>query len=295
MKKIFTKSLIITLAISTIVLVGGCTKKSTGNESDTSNKPATESTENNKETVSTNDSENTEAKTKLVLGTSADYPPYEFYATIDGKENIVGFDIDIAKEIAKDMGLELEIKDISFEGLLGALASDKVDIVIAGMTPTEKRKESADFSKIYYNATHGVVMKKEAATQVKSLGDLNGKVVGVQQGSIQAEMVHEKVTNAKEIKEVPKITDLILMLQTGKVDAVVMEKPVAESYSKTNSSIALTSIEVSDEAGGSAVAIKKGNIDLVKKVDETIDRLLKEGKIDEFLIEANKLADEQKK
>jgi polar amino acid transport system substrate-binding protein len=162
------------------------------------------------------------------------------------------------------------------------------------MTPDEDRKKSADFSKIYYNATHGVVMKKEVAGEVKSLEDLTGKVVGVQQGSIQAKMAKEQVKDPKEIKEVPKITDLILMLQAGKVDAIVMEKPVAQSYANTNDDIALTAVEVKDEAGGSAVAIKKGNSEVVKKVDETIGRLLEEGKVDKFFAEANKLAEEQK-
>jgi polar amino acid transport system substrate-binding protein len=257
------------------VLSGGCAKKTN---------------ENN--TASQNNGE--KAKTKIVVGTSADYPPYEFHANIDGKDTIVGFDIEIAKEIAKDMGAELEIKDMDFDGLLAALAADRVDMVIAGMTPTEERKQSAEFSKIYYSATHGVVMNKDAAAQVKSLEDLNGKVVGVQQGSIQADMAKEKVTNAKEIKEVPKITDLVLMLQSGKVDAIIMEKPVAESYVKTNDKIALSSAEVKDEDGGSAVAAKKGNTEFVKKVNETIERLLKEGKIDQYLTDANKLADEQK-
>lgn len=281
LKKILTKGIIAALAVSVLVMAGGCAKKSSENNTAKENNTAAEN-------------KPTETKKKIVVGTSADYPPYEFHATINGEDKIVGFDIDIANEIAKDMGAELEIKDMDFDGLLAALAADKVDMVIAGMTPTEDRKKSADFSKIYYSATHGIVMKKEVADQVKSLADLSGKVVGVQQGSIQADMAKEQIKDAKEIKEVPKITDLMLMLQTGKVDAIVMEKPVAESYAKTNDGIALTSVEVKDETGGSAVAIKKGNSDFVKKVDETIDRLLKEGKIDQFLTDANKLADEQK-
>ena len=261
LKKILTKGIITALAVTVLVITGGCAK---------------------------------DTKKKIVVGTSADYPPYEFHANINGKDTIVGFDIEIAKEIAKDMGAELEIKDMDFDGLLAALAANKVDMVIAGMTPTEERKESADFSKIYYTATHGVVMKKDVADQVKSFADLKGKVVGVQQGTIQADMAKEEVKDAKEIKEVPKITDLMLMLQSGKVDAIVMEKPVAQSYAKTNDSIALTAIEAKDETGGSAVAIKKGNSEFVKKVDKTIDRLLKEGKVDQYLAEANKLAEEQK-
>lgn len=167
-------------------------------------------------------------------------------------------------------------------------------MVISGLTPTEDRKKNADFSKIYYTATHGIVMKKEDLASLKSIEELNGKVVGVQQGSIQADMAKEKITNAKEIKEVAKITDLVLMLKTGKVDAIIMEKPVAESYVKSNSEIALTSVEVTDETGGSAIAFKKGNTELVEQANKTIDRLIAEGKIEQFLTEANKLAEEVK-
>lgn len=77
---------------------------------------------------------------KIVLGTSADYPPYEFHKVIDGKDEIVGFDIEIAKQIAKDLGVELEIKDMKFDGLLAALQAGKIDFIVSGMTPTEERK-----------------------------------------------------------------------------------------------------------------------------------------------------------
>ena len=263
------KRIIAALTLSTVLLSVGCAKKNEGNAGG-------------------------EKKKKIIVGTSADYPPYEFHATVDGKDVIVGFDIEIAKEIAKDMNVELEIKDMNFSGLLAAVSAEKVDMVISGLTPTEDRKKNADFSKIYYTATHGIVMKKEDAATLKSIEELNGKVVGVQQGSIQADMAKEKITNAKEIKEVAKITDLVLMLKTGKVDAIIMEKPVAESYVKSNSEIALTSVEVTDETGGSAIAFKKGNTELVEQANKTIDRLIAEGKIEQFLTEVNKLAEEVK-
>ncbi|MBR5866998.1 MAG: transporter substrate-binding domain-containing protein, partial [Spirochaetaceae bacterium] len=102
--------------------------------------------------------EKIKANGKIILGTSADYPPYEFHALIDGKDTIVGFDISIAEEIAKDLGVQLEIKDMNFDGLLAALVSGNVDFVISGMTPTEERKQNVDFSDIYYEAVHGAVI-----------------------------------------------------------------------------------------------------------------------------------------
>ena len=92
------------------------------------------------------------AKGKIVLGTAADYPPYEFHKEIDGKDNIVGFDIEIAKAIAADLGVELEIKDMKFDGLLAALVAEDIDFIVAGMVATEERKQSVDFSISYYEA-----------------------------------------------------------------------------------------------------------------------------------------------
>ena len=95
-------------------------------------------------------------KGKLVVGTSADYAPYEFHTMIDGKDSIVGFDIEIAKALAADLGVELEIQDIGFDGLIQALNSKKIDVVISGLTPTEERKQSVDFSVIYYTTQQSV-------------------------------------------------------------------------------------------------------------------------------------------
>lgn len=124
--------------------------------------------------------EGTNKKEKLVLGTSADYAPYEFHKEIDGKDTIVGFDIDIAKAIAEDLGVELEIKDMSFDGLLEALVTGKIDFIIAGMTPTPERAENVDFSNIYYTAVNNILINKENMDKISSLEDLKGKKIGVQ-------------------------------------------------------------------------------------------------------------------
>ncbi|MDZ4906989.1 transporter substrate-binding domain-containing protein, partial [Clostridium perfringens] len=100
-------------------------------------------------------------KGKLVVGLSADYAPYEFHIMKDGKDEIVGFDVEIAKEIAKDMGVELEIKDMKFDSLVAAVPTGKIDMVISGMSPTEERKKAVDFSDIYYVAEHGMVVRAE--------------------------------------------------------------------------------------------------------------------------------------
>ncbi|MBU5593442.1 transporter substrate-binding domain-containing protein [Clostridium sp. MSJ-4] len=229
---------------------------------------------------------------KLVLGTSADYPPYEFHKNIDGKDTIIGFDIAIAEEMAKDLGVELEVKDMDFDGLLAALNTGNVDIVMAGMTPDETRKKKADFSKIYYNAVQEIIVRTEDSDKFKSLEDFNGKKIGVQKGSIQQKMAESQLKGA-EIKGLSKVTDLVLELKNKKVDAIVVEKPVAEAYIKKNADMTLASSKLKEESeGGSAVALSKNSGELLESVNKTLDRLIKDNSITNFVVKYNDLMEE---
>lgn len=228
---------------------------------------------------------------KLVLGTSADYPPFEFHKEINGKDEIVGFDIEIAKAMAEELGVELEIKDMKFDGLLAALNAGKVDIVIAGMNPTEDRKAAVDFSEIYYREVQSVVVRAESADLIKTLDDLKGKKVAVQKGTTMEAMAQQHMAES-EIKGLGRVTDVVLELKNKKVEAVVMEKPVAKAYVAANPELKLTEIELEPEDTGFAVAVKKGNADLVAKTNEILKSLMDQGKIDEFVADANKLMEE---
>lgn len=218
---------------------------------------------------------------KVVVGTCADYPPYEFHKDINGKDEIVGFDIDIAKEIAKDLGVELEIKDMKFDGLLAALDSGNVDFVIAGMTPDEERKQQVDFSKIYYNAVQAVITRTEDVNNYNDAVSLKGKKVGVQKGSIQEKIANKEIPEA-QTKALGKVSDLVLELKNKKVDAIIVEFPVAKAYVANNQDLSLSNIEFTDSEGGSAVAIKKGNEGFVSKINETLDKLIKDNAIEGF-------------
>lgn len=226
---------------------------------------------------------------KLVIGTSADYPPYEF---LDSKNNIVGFDIMIAEEIAKDMGYELEVKNMEFDSLVAGVQSGKIDFAISGMTPTEERKESVDFSDIYYVAEHGIIVRNEDKDTYKTLDDLAGKKVGVQKGSIQVDLAKDNIKDV-ELKELGKVTDLMLELQNKKVDAIVVELPVAKLNVEKNKDLSLMDLSLKDENGGSAVAVKKGNTELVEKINKTLNKLMEEKKVDEFIVKATELYNEQ--
>lgn len=223
---------------------------------------------------------------KLVVGTSAEYAPYEYHTMIDGKDTIIGFDISIAEEISKDLGVQLEIVDMGFDGLPTALKSGKVDIVIAGMTPDDRRRKAVDFSKIYYEAKQGVLVRSEDKDKLKSIADLKGKKVGVQLGTEQEKIAKEQIKDA-ELVSLGKIPDLVMELKNKKIDALIAELPVSNGYVKNNNDLAISSIEVKDDIGGSAIAVKKGNSELVKLIDKSLDRLMKDGSIDKFVREAN--------
>ncbi|MCY6485272.1 transporter substrate-binding domain-containing protein [Clostridium aestuarii] len=227
---------------------------------------------------------------KLVLGTCADYPPYEFHKMNDGKDEIIGFDIEIAKEMAKDLGVELEIKDMDFDGLIPSLKTAKVDIIISGMTPTPERAKEVDFSKIYYKAVQNVMIRNEDKEAYKSLEDLTGKKLGAQTSSIQEKIAKEQIKDSN-VTSLGKVTELVLSLKTKKVDAIVVEGPVAQAYAEKNDDIMVSDMPVGNPADGSAIAIQKGNEDLVEVVNKTIDRLVSENKINEFVAKANELAE----
>ena len=236
----------------------------------------------------TNKLEQIKAKGVLVMGTCADYPPYETHAIIDGKDEIVGFDIEIGKEIAKALGVKLKIEDMEFDALLVSLNSDKVDMVIAGMSATEERAQAVDFSMIYYKPQQKIVIRKENLDTLTSLKAFNGKTIGVQKGTIQEEFADKNMMDANKIA-LGKIPALIMELKSGKSDGIVLEEPVAAAYVSENEDLVIAALDVAIEGdSGSSVAVKKEESEFLAVVDQTIKTLLEEKKIDEMVVEANK-------
>ena len=232
----------------------------------------------------------------LKVGTSAEYSPYEFQKVVDGEDKIVGFDDFLVQEIAKDMGVKVEYEDMDFDGLLGALQADKVDIVLAGMTPDEKRKKSVDFSDIYYTNSNVCIVAKGKEDTIKKSEDLKDLKVGVQKGTTQADYVTNTlgISDATQLKKIP---DLMLELQNGKIDVIVTGKAVAEINVKKYDNIAIGNTTVGDEvAETAAAAIKKSsngvdNTSFVKSVNDTIKRLQDSGDMDKYMQDALKLAE----
>jgi arginine/lysine/histidine transporter system substrate-binding protein len=214
---------------------------------------------------------------KLVMVTSADYPPYEYVDSSSGSQEIVGFDVEIAEYITEELGYELEIQNIDFNGLIPALQANRADFVMAGMTPTEERKQNVDFSEIYYEAKNTIVtVKGSGLTTTESL---NGKTVGVQLGSIQEGAAKE--IEGANVKALNRISEMIQELKAGRVDALIMEDTVAEGYVANNSDLEFTEIATEGESG-SAIAFPKGS-ELAAEFNPVLEEMKSSGKMEELV------------
>ncbi|GIP55982.1 transporter substrate-binding domain-containing protein [Paenibacillus vini] len=230
------------------------------------------------------------ASKKLIVGLSADFPPYEFKIKNENGDNeIVGFDVEIAKEIAKDLGAEVEFKDMLFDSLLNELDSGRVDLVISGLSPKPERAKQVDLSQIYYKAEQSVVSVTKDKDKYNTMESLEGLKIGVQKGSIQ-EDIAKTITGAK-LTSLGKINDIIMQLKSGRVDVAIIEGPVAESFVKNVEGISITDAKPVTEDEGYVVGVKKGNKEMLDQVNATLDRLIGDGSIDKFVTEASALAE----
>ena len=199
---------------------------------------------------------------------------------------VVGIDMDIAKAIADEMGKELEIKNMDFDGALAAVQSGKVDFVAAGVSISPEREEAMDFSNEYVNSTEVIVVNKEnpavtPAGEELAGSDLDGKVVAVQQGNIADIWVSNKDNcNPKEVKRYTKFAQAAEDLKNGKIDCIVMDQYPAEELVAAND--ALTTLDGTLFEDKYAIAVKKGNKELLDEINKVIDKLVEEGKIEEF-------------
>lgn len=221
-------------------------------------------------------------KGTLVVGTSADYPPYEFTVKQNDKTKYVGFDMQIAQALAKKLGVKLVIKNMDFDSLLVALQTHKVDMVIAGMNATAERKKSVGFSNVYYSGDEAILVNKKDAAKYKTVKSLTGATVGAQVGSLQYTIAQKQIKNVK-LKGLAKVSSLIIALQSGKVNAVVVDKATAKVYAKNYSSlVAITpGFKLTKDNTGSAMAFAKGSTTLVKAANQLIAQLKKNNTVEQ--------------
>lgn len=214
--------------------------------------------------------ENVVEKDTIVAATSADNPPYEYIQ--DGK--IVGLDIDIINAIGKELGKKVVIKNLDFPGLLPALSTNSVDLVIAALTVTEERKAHIDFSKGYYSTLMAVLFKK--GDNIKSIEDLNGKVIGVQMGTTWETYAKDLVVRFPETRIRALANNLVLVeeLKVGSVDAIIMESMQVQKFLQNLED--LESFSLTDTKGEFAMAFPK-NSTLTPLINNSIQKLHSDG------------------
>lgn len=212
---------------------------------------------------------------KLVMGTNASFPPYEF---TDDAGNIVGIDAEIAAAVAEKLGKELEIKDMDFDSLLTAVQSGSIDFALAGMTVTDERKETVDFSDTYATGVQVVIVPENSA--IKTVDDLQGKKIGVQTGTT-GDIYCTDDYGQDMVKQYQNGALAVAALKNGQVDCVVIDNEPAKNYVKANEGLIILETEYVKE--DYAAAISKDNNELLKDFNNALKELKEEGKIDEII------------
>lgn len=211
----------------------------------------------------------------LVMATNAEFPPYEFH---DGGE-IVGIDAEIAKAIADELGMELEIEDIAFDSIIPEITSGKADMGLAGMTVTEDRKQSVDFTDTYAKASQKIIVKEDSA--IASPDDLTGVIVGVQQGTTGDIYVSDLEADGTTVERYNKGFEAVQALSQGKIDAVVIDGEPAKTFVAQTEGLKILEESFTDEEY--AIAVKKGNTELLEKINGALKTLKDNGTLDEIV------------
>lgn len=212
---------------------------------------------------------------KLIMVTEAGFAPYEYYSNGE----IVGVDVDIAKEIAASMGKELVIKDIAFDSIINEVKTGKADFGAAGISYSKERAKNVDFTINYSTSKQVVIVKNDSG--ITNIGDINGKKIAVQLGSIADTYVSSTYKDASVVRQ-KKYLAAIEDLNTGKVDCVVMDLLPAEQILKTNSGLKILDGALVEDSYG--MIVKKGNKELLNNINKVLEKLKNEGKIDEYII-----------
>lgn len=214
------------------------------------------------------------AAEEVMVGTNAEFMPFEF---TDEKNEIVGFDIDVINAVGQAAGFKVSIANQAFDTLIEGLESGRIDVVASGMTITEERRKRVDFSDPYYNAAQVIVAGKNAMG-LKTIDDVKGKLIGVQLGTTGAIMAEGAMgANNPDLKQFRKYNEVFSELRLGRIDAVVVDLPVAEAYVRRFDDIRITSPAMSEEQYG--LAVKKGN-PLLEKLNAGLKKIRESGEFD---------------
>ena len=294
-------------AVMALSLFAGCASKTT--EETASTETAAETTEAAAETTTEEAAPAEEASTeeaapaeetdgllakikssgKLVVGTEAQYAPYEFK---DLDANFAGCDIWLAQQIADSLGVELEVVDMAFDGIIPAVKSGQVDIGIAAFTKTPERAEEIDFSNLYETSAQLLIVKVGDADKYSTKEALAGQKVGAQKGTIQSQLILSALPDS-ELFELEKYPALALETQNGNIAGFVVDQAVGEALvSTSDGKLEVSNFQFTAEEAsfGKAAVIAKGNEDFVAAVNEVIDKVVADGSYQAAYDEAVALA-----
>lgn len=219
---------------------------------------------------------------KLVLVTEAGFAPYEYYE--DGE--IVGVDIDIAKYLADSLGLELEVKDVAFDSIINEVKTGKADIGAAGISYSEERAKQVDFTINYATSKQVVIVKNDSTiTNIQDLNNIKNLKVAVQLGTVADTYITDNYKSATITRQ-KKVLAAIQDLKTNKVDCVVLDELPAKEMLKEYDDLKILSDPLFEDNYG--MVVKKGNEELLNSVNQALEKLKNEGKIDEYIINHTK-------
>lgn len=216
----------------------------------------------------------------ITMSTNAEFEPFEFK---DG-EDFAGIDIEISQKIAEKLGVELRINDVAFDSLIPELSAGKGDFVAAGMTADDDRRKNVDFTDNYFNASQAIIVLKDSA--IKTAADLNGKKVGVQQGTTgDTYCTNENGKSEVKVGSVERYNkgmDAVTDLISGRLDAVVIDNFPADKFvSKNADKIVKLDEELTQEEY--AIAVKKGNQELLDVINGVLKELKDSGEMDQIV------------
>lgn len=249
MKKLTAFALALVMALS---LLSGCGSNSNSDSNTPSGDDASDA-----------------AKTKLVVATSPDFPPFE---SLEGGE-VVGIEVDILKKVAEKMGMELDLQQMDFDSVIPGVQAGKFDVGMSGITVTDKRKENVDFSSVYFMAAQAIVVTADSGITGKA--DLEGKKVSVQTGTTAEEYC---MGNGYEVLAFTANNDAAAALTAGKVDAWVVDNEVALAMAPE---LGLTVLDEAMTSEPYAFAFQKGS-ELVAPFNEALDALLADGTVEQI-------------
>lgn len=220
----------------------------------------------------------------LTVITSPDYAPYEFYALdSDGNPSLAGFDMALAQYIADYLGLTLEVVPMDFNGIVGEMAAGTADLAIAGLSPDPERESAMTFSDMYYGGKQAFITTNAKASLFTDLASTNKAdfQIAAQTGTIQNELALQYSPNAQLVNLV-KATDIVAELMSGKIDGAYVEWDVAAAYSANYPDLKIL-CEVPYDADGNVIGVKKGEADLLKYVNEALNKCISDGTFAQFV------------